>query len=159
MGFGTVVSGLITFVLGFLVLADIYGTRVLPFSMAAVGILLTRTGALVLFGAMVVIGVALIVNGAVSDDRAIIVREVDKAVGKRVAYDTLSELDLTILRLLSQKKNAKQISEITRVDHHVISKKILRLRMEGYITEKDELTEKGFEALRRTEVVIAKSPA
>ena len=57
-------------------------------------------------------------------------------------------MDQAILRQASQDKSEKQISDTTGVDDSVVSEKMRRLRAEGYLNNRNKLTEKGFEAPR-----------
>jgi DNA-binding transcriptional ArsR family regulator len=151
---GTIVAGIIVLFLGLAGFAELRGDPVLPFSLAIISVYLTPIGTLVLFMAITVIGLGLIVVGLVtSEPKVVAEREVLVAqpVGSRVVYETLSELDLAILRYHSQGKNAHEISRIIGVDHLTVTEKMAKLRALGYLTEKDALTEKGYEALRRTE--------
>jgi membrane-bound ClpP family serine protease len=159
---GTIVAGVIVFFLGLAGLAELFGEGFLPFSLAIVSAYLTRFGALVLFGVIAIIGLGLMIGGAVSEGPEVAVaREVVVAepLGTRVIYETLSDLELTILRYLSQGKTEREISNTTGVAHSTISEKVAILRARGYITpEKNTLTEKGFEALRQTEPIPPRPP-
>jgi hypothetical protein len=160
---GSVMAGIIVGFLGFAGLMDIFGRPIVPINLASIGIVFTPSGALIIFGAMAAIGVALVVDGVVSGEAKVVVLEASTAqpiiVRSTGAPQPLPELDLAVLRYVSQGKRTNEISVATGVDNNLISEKIRRLRTEGYITEKDELTEKGFEALRRTETVVIEPSA
>src|SRR5437899_1549298 len=150
---GTVVAGVIVFLLGLAGVAELFGEAFLPFSLAIVSAYLTTFGALLLFGAITLIGLGLIIGGMVARPAVVAASRVTatEPVGSRVVYEVLSDLELTVLRYLSQGKNASGISNITGVANSTILEKITVLRSRGYITDKNTLTEKGFEALHRTE--------
>jgi DNA-binding CsgD family transcriptional regulator len=156
---GTVVAGVIAFVLGAVGLLQLYGRVMLPFDLAIVSVYLTTLGALLLFGAIAVIGLGLIIGGIATIDEPetvvvtpapTVVREVvvNQPVPAVAAYPTLSELEVSILRLLSQGKTDAEMATATGVSTAIISEKVTKLYAEGYITEKRALTEKGFEAVQ-----------
>ena len=165
MSAGTVVAGIIALFLGAAGLLELYGRPILPFSIAIVSAFITPFGALVLFGVIALIGLGLIVGGLVWNEPKVVpevrkevvvvsptpqvIAPVVAPVAVPVAYETLSDLEITILRYLSEGKDAREISKLTGVAHPTISEKLAKLYGEGYITEKHALTEKGFEALRR----------
>ncbi len=60
---------------------------------------------------------------------------------------TLSQLEMTILRMLSQGSKIESISTATGVSALVIEQKIRELQKEGYLSA-DKLTEKGYNALQ-----------
>jgi DNA-binding CsgD family transcriptional regulator len=164
MSLGTSLAGVITFFLGLAGLLDYYGHPVLPFSLTVVSVLFTPAGTLLLFGFITVIGVGLIVGGFVEgeEETKLTVRDVQKLgltrkevavvpAGNQVLVEALSELDVVILRCLSQGKDEKEISKLTGVSRVTITEKMTKLYAHGYITEEHSLTEKGFEALRRAE--------
>jgi hypothetical protein len=138
---------------------QLYGYTVVPVDLAVVGVYLTTLGALLLFGAITVIGLGLIIGGlATLGEREVVtvaqptvVREVvvlNRPIPNGSIYTAApSELDLTVLRLLSQGRNEGEIASVTGVALPIISEKITELYVEGYITEKRALTEKGFEAV------------
>lgn len=64
----------------------------------------------------------------------------------------LSALELTILEMLSRKKDENEIANATGVSPPLISQKIGKLFEDGYITDGKYLTEKGFEALYKERV-------
>ena len=68
----------------------------------------------------------------------------------RVVEESIrGSLDFTVLRALSQRQSAAEIATQTGVAPPIISAKIGQLFQEGYITENNYLTEKGFDALNR----------
>jgi predicted transcriptional regulator len=68
----------------------------------------------------------------------------------QVVEDSIrGSLDFTVLRALSQRQSAAEIATQTGVAPPIISAKIGQLFQEGYITENNYLTEKGFDALNR----------
>ena len=161
MSAGTVLAGLIVSALGLVGLMQLYGYTVVPFNLAVVGVYLTTLGALLLFGAITVVGLGLIIGGlATLGDREVVtvgqpttVREVvilNQPIPAATVYAAPSELDLSILRLLSQGKNEGEIASVTGVALPIISQKITKLYVEGYITENRALTEKGFEAVQHS---------
>jgi hypothetical protein len=152
---GTIVAGVIVFLLGLAGLAELFGEAFLPFSLAIVSAYLTTLGALILFAAITLIGLGLIIGGTVARPTVVVASGVvaTEPIGTRVVYEVLSDLELTVLRYLSQGKNASEVSNITGVANSTISEKITVLRTRGYITDKNTLTEKGFEALHRTETM------
>ena len=161
MGAGDVVAGVIVSFLGLAGLADIYGESVLPFHPSSIGILLSPFGALVVFAAMAAIGVALIIGGALDNRPEVIVRESKTPVavarsGTSGSHSALPDLDLAILRYVSQRKSEKEISDLIGVDNRIVSEKITKLRAEGYLTDKNELTEKGFGTMSQIETVIVR---
>jgi hypothetical protein len=152
---GTIVAGVIVFLLGLAGLAELFGEAFLPFSLAIVSAYLTTLGALILFAAITLIGLGLIIGGTVARPTVVVASGVvaTEPIGTRVVYEVLSDLELTVLRYLSQGKNASEVSNITGVANSTISEKITVLRTRGYITDKNTLTEKGFEALHPTETM------
>jgi hypothetical protein len=160
MSAGTVVAGVITFLLGLAGLAEIFGRPVLPFSLAVVSFYITPLGALLLFAVIAILGLGLIIGGIVEGDRKVVVAEPVAAqpvvvaapgtVPAPVGY-ALTDLDITILRYLSQGKDAHYVSKVTHVDRPTISEKIARLQAYGYVTSRHTLTEKGYEVLRRVD--------
>jgi hypothetical protein len=161
MSAGTVLAGLIVSALGLVGLMQLYGYAVLPFNLAVVGVYLTTLGALLLFGVITVVGLGLIIGGlATLGDREVItvgqptlVREVvvlNQPVPTSGVYAAPSELDLSVLRLLSQGRNEGEIASATGVALPIISEKVTKLYVGGYITENRALTEKGFEAVQHS---------
>ena len=74
------------------------------------------------------------------------VREVvilNQPIPAATVYAAPSELDLSILRLLSQGKNEGEIASVTGVALPIISQKITKLYVEGYITENRVLPRRG----------------
>jgi hypothetical protein len=164
MSLGTSLAGVITFFLGLAGLLDYYGHPVLPFSLTVISVLFTSAGALLLFGFITVIGAGLIIGGFVEgeEETKLTVRDLQKLgltkkevvvvpAGNQVPVETLSELDVVVLRNLSQGKDEQEISKLTGVSRVTIAEKMTTLYAHGYITEEHSLTEKGFEALRRAE--------
>jgi hypothetical protein len=161
MSAGTVLAGLIVSALGLVGLMQLYGYAVLPFDLAVVGVYLTTLGALLLFGAITVVGLGLIIGGlatpgareVVTVNQPTLVREVvvlNQPVPSSSVYAAPSELDLSVLRLLSQGRNEGEIASATGVALPIISEKVTKLYVEGYITENRALTEKGFEAVQHS---------
>jgi hypothetical protein len=62
---------------------------------------------------------------------------------------TLSQLDLTILELMSQGKQMSEVSASTGVAPQIIEQKKGALASKGLVTPDGFLTEKGFEALKK----------
>jgi hypothetical protein len=60
--------------------------------------------------------------------------------------EELNQLEVTILRMLSQGSKVESISSSTGVSALVIEQKIKELQKKGYLLG-DKLTEKGFQAL------------
>ncbi len=165
---GTVVAGAIALLLGAVGLLELYGHTVVPVNLAIVSAYLTTDGALLLFGAIAVVGIGLMVGGLVSlGDEEAPVTEVQKEVvvvqpvPSSAAYEALSELELSILRSLSQGRSEEEIAASTGVAPSIVSEKVAKLQSMGYITDKHALTERGFEALRLQDVgrVYVKSTA
>jgi hypothetical protein len=161
MGAGDVIAGVIAAFMGLAGLADIFGRPILPLRLASIGLVLTPEGALLLFGAMAGIGIALVASGAMPGKREVVVREASVAVpvvisqpGASVVYESLPDLDHAILRYLSQGKSEGEITEFTGVDGKIVSGKIQKLRAEGYLTEKNDLTERGYNALKPIEAFV-----
>ncbi|MDA4114022.1 MAG: hypothetical protein OK474_08250 [Thaumarchaeota archaeon] len=160
MSAGTVLAGLIVSALGLVGLMQLYGFAVLPFNLAVVDVYLTTLGAVLLFGAIAIVGLGLVIGGlATIGEREVarvseptIIREVvlNQPIRTVTAYAALSELDLSILQLLSQGRNEGEIASVTGVALPIISEKIARLYIGGFITEKRALTERGFEAVRHS---------
>jgi biotin operon repressor len=178
MGAGSILAGLIVGFLGVFGLLALFGYAVLPLNLASVSVILSTDGALVLYGAMAVIGIALIVDGASGpeprDEDTLTVSEIKKlglteraqvvvvappvqAVPQgavpAVVYPNLpalSDLDLAILHRLSERKSRKEVARDTGVSEEIVSEKVDRLRAEGYVAEGDALTEKGYSAIHST---------
>jgi len=171
MSAGTTVAGVIVFLLGAVCLLQLYGMVALPIDLAVVSVYLTTLGALVLFGAITIIGLGLMVGGLATtdDDRAAtaaavvaeptVVREVvvDRPVPSAAFYPSLSGLELQILRLRSQGEGAAAISRSTGVSEEIVSEKLTKLYAEGYTTETGALTEKGFDAIQSTSAQYART--
>jgi hypothetical protein len=123
-----------------------------------VSVYLTTLGALIIFGAITAVGLGLIAGGlATLGEREVVtvteptvIREVvvNQPIRTAVIYPALSELELSVLRLLSQGKNEGEIANATGVALPIVSEKVMKLYIEGYTTEKHALTEKGFEAVQ-----------
>jgi hypothetical protein len=154
MGAGSVVAGVIVFVLGAAGLISLAGYMVPPLNLASVAVLFTRDGAFVLYGAIAVIGIALIVTGGIEEKPPVVV--VTSKETPAVVVSGLTSLELTILRSFSIRKSRKEIAKETGVSEKVISEKADKLRTEGFVTSGDALTEKGYEAIRQPaqEVVL-----
>jgi membrane-bound ClpP family serine protease len=154
----TVIAGAIAFLLGLVGLLELYGRAVVPVDLAIVSVVLTADGALFLFAAITLIGIGLIVGGiaTLGDEQRVVVppRQLKSQVvvvqpsPSGVVYETLSELELSVLRLLSQGKSEDEIATSTGVEKSVVSEKIAKLQSQDYITDKHTLTVKGLEALR-----------
>ena len=173
-------AGVIVFLLGLVGLLELYGRGVIPVNLAVVSTYLTFTGALVLFGAIAIIGLGLIIGGLATlgeeePTKVVVERPAQPAVVPPVvvvtqpavmsqpviappaqgatprvvtAYAAPSDLEISVLRYLSQGKKADEIAQRTGVSDAAISEKMTKLYTEGYTTEQHALTEKGFEALR-----------
>lgn len=157
----TVVAGLIVFLLGVVGLLQLFGVAIIPFDLAVVSAFLTVTGAIILFGAIALVGIVLIVSGlaTVGEPRRIVEPAVVQpvvvaapvAAGTVVAAPAarvLSDLELVTLRDTSQGKSAREIASATGVSEPIVMDKVAMLRAEGYLTDKNTLTEKGYEVLR-----------
>ena len=160
MGAGDVIAGVIAAFMGLAGVADMYGKSFLPFHPSIIAVLLSPLGALAVFAVMTAIGVALVIGGAAgSPGEAVHESKAPVVVGRTVtsrSLGSLPDLDLAILRQASQDKSEKEISDTTGVDDSVVSEKMQRLRAEGYLNNRNKLTEKGFEALRPAEMVIVR---
>ena len=75
--------------------------------------------------------------------------EIRSNYSQAVEDNIRSSLDFAVLRALSQRQTASEIATQTGVAPPIISAKIGQLFQEGYITENNYLTEKGFDALNR----------
>ena len=155
MSAGTAVAGVIALALGALGLLQLYGYQIVSVNLAIISTYLSFDGALVLFGAIAVIGLGLLIGGLATlgeseTPRPVVQKEVVVVQPNPapVVYAALSELELSVLRLLSQGKNEGEIAQGTGVSRPIVSEKVAKLRSEGYITDTHALTEKGFEALR-----------
>ena len=150
--------------LGLVGLIELYGNAIIPVNLAIVSAYLTRTGAFVLFGGIALIGIGLIIGGLATmgeeEPKPIVQKEVvvvqPSSIG--VGYDVLSDLELSVLRLLYQGKNEEEITRTTGVACPIIADKIRRLYELGYITDKNALTEKGYEALRLANQQVVVKP-
>src|SRR5690242_7849845 len=123
---GTIVAGVIVFLLGLAGLAELFGEALLPFSLAVVSIYLTSFGALVLFGVIIIIGLGLIIDGVIPEGSKVVVANgvvVAEPLGTRVAYQALSDPEFAVLLYLSQGKNPIEISNIMGVPDSTISQK------------------------------------
>ena len=127
----------------------------MPFDLAVISLILTTLGALLLFGAIALVGMVLIVGGLATMGpqrvervaQPVIVTQsapVSTVTGPRI----LSDLEIVTVRYASQGKRPTEIAAATGVSESIILDKLAMLRAEGYLTDKNELTEKGFEALR-----------
>ena len=176
MGAGSVVAGFIVLVLGAAGLLSVFGYMVPPLNLASITILFTRNGAILLYGAMAVIGIALMADAGSGGSNkrkedVLTVSEVQKLgltdkpqvvlVGQAaqpafagrtltILPSELSVLDLAILRRLSERQSRKEIARNTGVSENVVSERVDELRSEGYVTSEGELTQKGYEAIRPT---------
>lgn len=119
---------------------ELYGYTVLPFDLAIVSTYLTMLGALLLFGAIAVVGLGLIVGGLATmgeeSPRPVVEKEVVvmQPAPSTVVYEALTELELSILRFLSQGKSEDEVAKETGVERSIISDKIAKLQNRGYIT-------------------------
>jgi membrane-bound ClpP family serine protease len=160
---GTVVAGVIVFFLGVIGLLQLYQRTILPVDLAIVGAYLTTLGALVLFGVIALVGIGLMVGGLVTlgepqektvvetpmvQPTVIVTQPLDSATVRGYGYVALSDLELTILRYISQGKTSAEIATLTGVSEVKVKEKFAKLRVGGYLTDKDELSEKGLEVLR-----------
>ena len=162
MSASTALAGAITFAIGALGLLDVFGVHILPFSMAVISTLVTTAGAIVLFGLITLVGIGLIIGGLAGADETTVTTQpvvvepavvVSQPITAEVmetprANPTLSDLELTTLRYLARGRKPGEIAQTTGVSEAVISEKVDRLRLGGYITADNTLTEKGFETLR-----------
>lgn len=69
------------------------------------------------------------------------------AFARESEQKTLSQLEMTILRMLSQGSKIESIATATGVSALVIEQKIRELQKEGYLSA-DKLTEKGYNAIQ-----------
>ena len=161
MSAGAALAGLIVSALGLVGLMQVYGYAVLPFNLAIVSVYLTTLGAVLLFAAIAVVGLSPIIGGLATLGKMevftviqpTVVREVvvlNQPITTAAVYAAQSELDLSVLRFLSQGRNEREIANMTGVALPIISEKMTKLYVEGYITEKRALTEKGFEAVQHS---------
>jgi membrane-bound ClpP family serine protease len=163
---GTVVAGVIVFFLGVIGLLQLYQRTILPVDLAIVGAYLTTLGALVLFGVIALVGIGLMVGGLVTlgepqektvvetpmaQPTVIVTQPLDSATVRGYGYVALSDLELTILSYISQGKTSAEIATLTGVSEVKVKEKFAKLRLGGYLTDKDELSEKGLEVLRVTD--------
>ena len=157
MSAGTAVAGVIALALGAVGLLQLYGYYVVSVNLAIISTYLSFDGALVLFGAIAVIGLGLLIGGLATlgepeTPKAVVEKEVvvvqPTPAPAPAVYGALSELELSILRLLSRGKNEEEIARGTGVSRPIVSEKMTKLHNEGYITGTHALTEKGFVALR-----------
>jgi Mn-dependent DtxR family transcriptional regulator len=164
----TAVAGVIVFLLGAVGLLEMRGSAVVPVNLAIISTYLTTTGAYVLFGAIALVGLGLIIGGiaTIGDKPRVVQTEppvvlaqpivaqmgstpvAQVAAPAQLGYEVLSDLDILVLRYLSWGKKPGEIAGATGVSEQIVSEKIARLQMDGYITDGHALTEKGFEALR-----------
>ena len=63
--------------------------------------------------------------------------------------EALSELELRILRHVSQTADINYLAKTANVSHATLGKEVARLQLGGYITGDCRLTEKGVGAVRR----------
>jgi hypothetical protein len=164
MSASTALAGAITFVIGALGLLDVFGVHILPFSLAVIGTLVTTAGAIVLFGLITLVGIGLMIAGLVGADETHVVTTrqqpvIEPAVviaqpltaevtGTPRINPTLSDLELATLRYLARGQKPGEIAKATGVSEAIIIEKVERLRLGGYVTADNALTEKGFETLR-----------
>jgi DNA-binding CsgD family transcriptional regulator len=157
----TVAAGVIVFLLGVVGLLQLFGVAIIPFDLAVIGVFLTTLGAILLFGAIALVGIVLIVGGLAATGPkpvervahptavtpVVLAQPVPTATttpGTRI----LSDLEIVTLRYASQGRRPGEIAAATGVSESIILDKLAMLRAEGYLTDKNGLSEKGFEALR-----------
>jgi biotin operon repressor len=139
-GIGGIISGLITSALGVAGLMAMYGAVVLPIPMAPLVAVFGFTLTFLLFAAIVVIGVVVVVQGAIGEPRPVVI------AGSPVMSSgwILSELDVSILRKLSEKKPEGKIADELGISTKALRQKIAMLQARGYIVSERHLTEKGY---------------
>jgi len=165
---GSLLAGLIVIALGAAGLSSMYGAVALPFLTPLINYLDFQF-ALLLFGGITVIGFVVLADGFRGSETKLSVKEmkelgltgksaeapadpmVTAAPSSTVKADNFhpTEMDITILRNLSEGKKPRDISKLTGVSEQVILSRMDVLRNQRYTTYQYRLTEKGFEALRR----------
>jgi Winged helix-turn-helix DNA-binding len=174
MGAGSVLAGFIVLLLGVAGLLSVFGYVILPLDLASISLLFTRDGAIVLYGAMAVIGIGVMADvgpsespreregtltisevqrlGLTKPQVVVVAQTAQPALGRSVTViePELATLDLTILRGLSRRESRKEIARDTGLSEKVVSERVDKLRSEGYIDAGDMPTEKGYEAIRLT---------
>jgi hypothetical protein len=153
------VAGAIALLLGAVGLMQVFGSAILPFDLGIVSAYLTTEGAILLFGAIAVVGLLLMIGGLVTLGerenptvvQPAVVQQPALVAAQATTYPVLSSLELSILRFVSQGVKPGEIASKTGVSESLVREKIVKLRAEGYMTENNTLTEKGFEVLRASE--------
>ncbi len=82
-------------------------------------------------------------------------------VSTTYGYTALSDFEVAILWYRSQGKASEEIATLTGVAEVKVKEKAGKLRAGGYLTEKDALSEKGFEAVKAADeggVHVAPAP-
>jgi len=64
--------------------------------------------------------------------------------------ETLSEIELRILRLITKTRQIKDLSKLADVPPATLGQAVARLQLGGYITGDCRLTEKGDDAVKRS---------
>ena len=102
------------------------------------------------------VGIFLLANGLRSDSGGSLGGFSDQKAGAQIyremrekeAKNQTSALERSILQELIQKKSPQDIASATGVSLDLVSSRITRLKADGYLTEGQLLTEKGFEAAK-----------
>jgi len=142
-----------------------YGVMAWPFSLTPLIDFLGFPFAMLLFGGITIVGLVVFVDGFRSNATKLSMKEI-KELGltsknvreappaapsgnDRPTDFHPTEMDITILRYLSEGKKPHDISKLTGVSEQVILSRMDVLRNQQYTTYQYRLTERGFEALRR----------
>ncbi len=163
---GVILLGIGVFVLYFYFSSPLLGTV----SNVSSSLGLNVSAVLIIPGIFALIGLVLIANGFRSNPTKLTVKDVKElgltgyqikeagstkipvvVTGSQILEKKLSSLELTILREISGGKNVDDLSKDTGVEPSIISSKIAGLSADGYLTQNNKLTEKGFETLQRTD--------